>query len=319
MAICPVCQDAAEPVTETDGKERLDVCCPGCGNFVITKTAARVLDSDGAGPKRGVLSHWIRHVCERGQKPEIDQKLLRAILDEQSLPSVSEQADGLLLWLGDELLRLGKPNAVVSLQDYRRLTALLGAAPGPGSGGLMYLAQGLRQRGHIFPSQISQYADRVGLTFDGWKKYEELKRARIESRSAFMATPFGNELIDRLFECFKEAVAQTGFELRRVMDKAPAGLIDNRLRVEIRKSRFMVCELTNANAGAYWEGGFAEGLGRSVIYSCEKSYFKTKGTHFDTNHCQTVLWEESDFQAAAEQLKATIRATLPDEAKLTDK
>lgn len=291
MAICPVCQDAAESVTESDGGERLGVSCPGCGNFVITKTAVRVLDSDGEGAKRAILSHWIRHVCEGGQKPEIDRELLLAILNEHSLPSALEQADGLLLWLGDELLRLGKPNAVVSLQDYRRLTALLGAAPGPGSGGLMYLAQGLGRQGYIFPSQISQYADRVGLTFDGWKHYEQLKRARLESRLEFMAMPFGNALIDRLFECFKEAVSQTGFELRRIIDKAPAGLIDNRLRVEIRKSRFIVCELTNANAGAYWEAGFAEGLGRPVVYSCEKSFFETKRTHFDTNHCQTVLWE----------------------------
>jgi nucleoside 2-deoxyribosyltransferase len=95
-------------------------------------------------------------------------------------------------------------------------------------------------------------------------------------------------------------------------------LIDDRLRVEIRKSRFMICELTNANAGAYWEAGYAEGLGRPVIYSCEKSYFETRRTHFDTNHCHTVLWVESDLDDAAERLKATIRATLPGEAKLTD-
>ncbi len=80
----------------------------------------------------------------------------------------------------------------------------------------------------------------------------------------------------------------------------------------------MVCELTNKNAGAYWEGGFAEGLGRPVIYSCKKSYFQSQGTHFDTNHCHTILWDELNLSDAAEQLKATIRASLPGEAKLTD-
>jgi hypothetical protein len=113
-------------------------------------------------------------------------------------------------------------------------------------------------------------------------------------------------------------VDRTGFDLRRIIDNPPAGLIDNRLRVEIRKSRFLVCELTSRNPGAYWEAGFAEGLGRPVVYTCERAYFEDKGTHFDTNHCHTVLWVESNLSEAAEQLKATIRATLPAEAKLTD-
>jgi nucleoside 2-deoxyribosyltransferase len=134
-----------------------------------------------------------------------------------------------------------------------------------------------------------------------------------------MAMPFGDALLDRMFsECFKPAVARTGFDLRRIIDNPPAGLIDDRLRVEIRRSRFVVCELTKRNPGAYWEAGFAEGLGRPVIYTCEKTYFRTEGTHFDTNHCHTVLWIGDNLPEAAEQLKATIRATLPGEAKLTD-
>ena len=57
-----------------------------------------------------------------------------------------------------------------------------------------------------------------------------------------------------------------------------AGLIDDRLRVEIRTSRFLIADLTHENAGAYWEAGFAEGLGKPVIYTCEKSKFDTAKT-----------------------------------------
>lgn len=126
--------------------------------------------------------------------------------------------------------------------------------------------------------------------------------------------PFGNPQLDQVFKVFKTAVAETGFTLRRINDDPPAGLIDDRLRVEIRNSRFMICELTNANAGAYWKAGFAEGLGRPVIYSCEKSFFDEKKTHFDTNHCHTVLWVTGDLIDAAMRLKASVRATLPTEA-----
>jgi hypothetical protein len=40
-------------------------------------------------------------------------------------------------------------------------------------------------------------------------------------------------------------------------------------------------------------------------------------SHFDTNHHLTVMWSE-DSQRTAEDLKATIRATFPTEAKLED-
>lgn len=76
--------------------------------------------------------------------------------------------------------------------------------------------------------------------------------------------------------------------------------------------------MTHENAGAYWEAGFAEGLGKPVIYTCEKTKFENNKTHFDTNHHTTVLWDMNDMKKTAQDLKNTIRATLPDEAKLTD-
>jgi len=85
-------------------------------------------------------------------------------------------------------------------------------------------------------------------------------------------------------------------------------------------SRFLLADLTHGNQGAYWEAGFAEGLGKPVIYTCEKTVFENKehGPHFDTNHHLTVLWSEDRRHQAAIDLKATIRATLPGDAKMTD-
>lgn len=68
----------------------------------------------------------------------------------------------------------------------------------------------------------------------------------------------------------------------------------------------------------YWESGFAEGLGKPVIYSCKKSVFDKKKTHLDTSHLHTIISKEDKPEAATEKLKATIRATLPHEAILED-
>ena len=117
---------------------------------------------------------------------------------------------------------------------------------------------------------------------------------------------------------FKKEVKKTGFNLFRIDEKPKTGSIDDRLRVEIRTSKFLIAELTDGNPGAYWEAGFAEGLGKPVIYTCERSYFNNERTHFDTNHLYTVLWEPNELDKAAERLKITIRASLPEDAKLED-
>ena len=102
-------------------------------------------------------------------------------------------------------------------------------------------------------------------------------------------------------------------------DEPRAGLIDNRLRVEIQAARFLISDLTHDNSGAYWEAGYAEGLGKPVIYTCRKDVFEgERGTHFDTNHLLTVPWSEGELPEAMEVLKASIRATIPEAIKAND-
>jgi nucleoside 2-deoxyribosyltransferase len=133
-----------------------------------------------------------------------------------------------------------------------------------------------------------------------------------------MAMKFNDEMDCVFKDCFKPAVAKTGFELRVLTDGQPAGLIDDQLRVALQTSRFVIADLTHDNNGAYWEAGFAEGLGRPVIYTCRKKEWEDRKTHFDTNHLHTIIWDSTNLKKAAPDLTATIRATLPAEAKMTD-
>ena len=57
---------------------------------------------------------------------------------------------------------------------------------------------------------------------------------------------------------------------------------------------------THCPAGAYWEAGFAEGLGKPVIYICRaKEGDAEKKTHFDANHRHTVRWDLSTLDETA--------------------
>ena len=80
----------------------------------------------------------------------------------------------------------------------------------------------------------------------------------------------------------------------------------------------MIADLTDNNNGAYSEAGYAEGLGKQVIYICEAEKFEKDKPHFDINHHLTVIWDNSNLQKFYQELKATIRATFPDESILED-
>jgi hypothetical protein len=156
------------------------------------------------------------------------------------------------------------------------------------------------------------------LTFDGWQRFDELRYRSIDSQVAFMAMGYGNLDVDRAFAGFVGAVAQTGFELRRLDQKPKAGLIDLRMRVGIRSAKFLVADLTDENRGAYWEAGFAEGLGKKVYFTCEGTKFERVKTHFDTEHLLTVKWDADDMALALDELKSAIRNDFPTEAVQAD-
>ena len=101
-----------------------------------------------------------------------------------------------------------------------------------------------------------------------------------------------------------------GYDLVDMRDVAQAGIIDDIMRVQIRDSAFVIADLTHDNHGAYWEAGYAEGLGKPVIYICERTKFKRDGSHFDTNHCTTVPWSSDDPEGFGKELIATLRRSL---------
>ena len=143
---------------------------------------------------------------------------------------------------------------------------------------------------------------------------EELRRAHVASRYAFFARKFANDDLDQVYtECLLPAVKQTGYDLRTVTQKA--GHIDAIIEDEIRRCRFLIADLSDDNAGAYWEAGFAEGLRKPVIYICREGM----QTHFDTDHRHTVRWDRSNLGEQAARLKAVIRNTLLGDAIQQDK
>jgi nucleoside 2-deoxyribosyltransferase len=310
---CPVCGQADCSKISLASKSKpfpVGPCydCERCGSFILPDEYGQLRDLTPL--QRGVLSHRLRRMQRNNAPPpEVSESVLPK--PEEPLPSPAEQADRLILWIGGH-----QPSPAQAIEMVRpEISAWIGTAITPNDARVLEWL--LRQP--QLKALVEMYAaSKLLLTFAGWRRYEELTRAEVESRTAFMAMKFDDEMDRMVKSYFKPAVAQTGFELRLLTDRQPAGLIDDQLRVALRTSRFVIADLTHANNGAYWEAGFAEGLGRPVIYTCRKKEWNERKTHFDTNHLNTIDWDPDKLHDAARRLTAMIRATLPAEAKLTD-
>jgi hypothetical protein len=149
------------------------------------------------------------------------------------------------------------------------------------------------------------------LTLAGWAEYEKELRGQTSAGYGFIALKFGDLVLDPFVkDVIKPAIATLGFGLVDMRDAAEVGIIDNVMRARIRDAAFVLVDLTHANEGAYWEAGYAEGLGKPVLYLCSREIFEEKGTHFDTNHCTTVLWDPAEPDSFTQELKATLRRSL---------
>jgi len=314
---CVVCKTELSQDMATSSGDIKHIDCPLCGKYKISRSLHDDLDSTYVKNEldRVKLSHFIRRAQGHNDHPYLNTYLVESIL-QQSLPSITEQADILLTWVGENIYGPGLYELIKTIPHQY----IVGAVS---SAGLEFVIEYLVEKELVKLKQGSESIIAAGvpltLTYKGWERLDKILRGTTDSMNAFMAMKFGDADLDSIVkDVFVPSVRDAGFNLKRLDDNPKAGLIDNKMRVDIRASRFMVADLTHDNLGSYWEAGYAEGLGKPVIYTCSKEKFESAKTHFDTNHHLTILWDKNNLSQAAEDLKATIRATLPSIAKLED-
>ncbi|MFZ5904311.1 MAG: hypothetical protein ACOYZ8_12260 [Chloroflexota bacterium] len=311
---CPICGYVLES-SESLGSKTGDFeyfNCPCCGTFRASRSLLVSLPAllQGDDEKMILLSRAVQKMQRQDQIPYLDSYLVPKIL-ETRLPVLADQMNNIILFVGNNTNPGEEKYFLVNA-----LQSIMGAKTLEGVGFILGFLTGTKN--YLYSENLGVH-QALKMSMAGWEYYDQIKRGNQMSRKAFMAMEYGDKDLDDVFEkCFRPAVKETGYDLFRLDEKPRAGIIDDRLRVEIRTSRFLISDLTHENRGAYWEAGFAEGLGKPVIYACEKSEFDKRKTHFDTNHHLTIVWEKDKLEDAILNLKATIRATLPDEAKLVD-
>lgn len=314
-AKCSVCSSPAA-VWQNQRQDGEIIYCTRCGDFEILDVIAGTIGLPFTEPKKQALASYVIRKLQKSSapRPVLNIDFFRA-LEGRSLPTPAEASDNLLLWLADKVD--GIPGTRWELTYSLELYASIGVV---GQNDVAWIMKSLISENLIEPVRLAGQFNWTGhVTAKGWNRVEELRRAHVASKFAFFARQFDNPDLDRLFDnCLRKAVQHTGYELRQATQRA--GLIDAVIEDEIRRCRFVIADLSDDNAGAYWEAGFAQGLGKDVIYICRKIDRKgeLKKTHFDTNHRQTVWWDLAEPEQTATVLKAVIRNTLLGDANQSD-
>ena len=175
---------------------------------------------------------------------------------------------------------------------------------------ILWAMDQLASEGLIERKETSFPGIRLRLTQLGWQEFSKRSQEG-EADRVFMALEFDAPELDPLLDNVCRPAAQhSGLSLVTARDVARAGLIDDIMRVEIRRARLVLVELTHGNRGAYWEAGFAEALGKPVVYLCRKDKWDAERTHFDTEHLHTIVWDEADLSGAQRRLAASIANSL---------
>jgi hypothetical protein len=99
---CPICETA---LTGFYPPEKYD--CPRCGEFILTGSLQAELPGKLSGRihRRALMSHKLRRMARGGQPPpKISTYTVDSFWTNEVMPTPAEQADDLILWVGDNQL-----------------------------------------------------------------------------------------------------------------------------------------------------------------------------------------------------------------------
>lgn len=140
----------------------------------------------------------------------------------------------------------------------------------------------------------------------GWARVENTEKDDSDNKNVFIAMSF-DESMNEVRNTLKKVIISNGYN-PRIMDEIEHNhQIVPEMLYEIRQAKFVIAELTGHNNGAYFEAGYALGVGKDVIQVCRKDTFGADG-HFDVKQVNTILWENQEdlYKRLDARIKATI-------------
>ena len=201
----------------------------------------------------------------------------------------------------------------------------------------------LANEGFILTANPHELLTTSSITTKGYQRLREIQKTNKNSRLCFVAMWFIDEMNDVFNNAIKPAIeykeegeSESRFKAVKIDNVEHVNDINDEIIAQIRRSRFMVCDLSGYRGGVYFEAGFAYGLGLDVIYTCRKDWtkeeilkdvtgkelkclydsnrreiqIKKEGVHFDLAHRNRIEWEPDKLEDFKTKLENRIKAVI---------
>ncbi len=282
--------------------------CPTCGNYAISGTLVAVIRGGGGDYKQNahIASGLVRELMETHAKaPEFTTTNFQELISRYPVPDVTDvraKAEKLLIRIREKTSHFGQSVELWHTRDYplayaqnvKEFEALLGVLE---EDGLIQMTE--KRMG------VGGRTDAVTVRPAGWSLVRSLQGTNSKSEQGFVAIWF-DDVMNESITAIEQAITDAGFKALCIRGEHFKDKIMDKALSEIRKSQFIVIDLTGARNSVFFEAGFAFGLGIEAIYVYKQD--AAEGLEFYVRHYQCYSYTDADD--LREKLKAAIGARM---------
>ena len=296
---CKICgrQDAKNDRALLGPGDLYEYSCPRCGSFKIEKRF--LFDGIIDDAMRPYLSAATRQASTEGRVLVLTGGNWRELAEPHSQSSVSRRIEKLLRVIADGCKRPGRLIEITFAQD----CSLCDASD---EGELTVYLEHLQSKGLVNKGGAGVGKGLYGLLIAGWEAVEPRIGAGGIAGRCFVAMWFDDSMKDAYDRGFAPGISDAGFTPIRIDQKLTNKGISDEIKAEIRMAQFTVADFTGQRQSVYYEAGFANGLGREVIWCCRTD--DVNKLHFDIKHLGHVVWK--DAVDLRKRLTDSIRANI---------
>ena len=297
MDKCPIWQTPAR-VTLFNDKDSFRVNSPRAGGtYIISGTAVATVGGYST-DQRISLTSWLVRQRMMGN----DEPMIYSYLDlSSSHLEVHQRADNLLKYIDSQLPRISdvfefrlhrRYNPETDYYLWKRYVEMLAWSESTKLEELEYLLTFLEREAWLEKAYGGAVDRNFQLTMGGHSHLAEFNYQSVDSTQAFVAMWFDMSLDDAWKKGIAPAIRESGYTELRIDKKEHANKIDDEIIAEIRRSKFLIADLTEGDTGArgsvYYEVGFAHGLGIPAIFTCREGLLEK--IHFDIRQYSVIEW-----------------------------
>ncbi len=328
---CELCGSVLNNIDIDDNEKYCN--CPVCGYYVQCNPLAQLVENynlnhlaaylayngfkNGFGGNRYILIPNDDY-ADNYRKVSCDIPLRNQDVENWYPKTFAEKVDCILLFLDKKSSRFGQAiplnrgewySAFFAIReyDYRNYPTILSNDCNVQT---LYMIDYLSSQGYIkvnnerlLRDETLENIESITIMPKGYARIDALQKLVSSGKNAFVAMQFGDET-KPIREAIRLGISSAGYNAIFIDEVQHNEFITPEILKYIKDSKFVVVDLTHQNNGAYFEEGYAMGLGKHVIQLCRANV----KLHFDVAQKNTILWEtETEIP---DKLKKRIEATI---------